>query len=514
MASLTTRQRDILKVLLQANEPISSADIAARLSISPRQVTYSLTSMRRWLVINDVQLKITPGVGVELECAPHNFEKFSKEIYSKSSLQLILSGGQRQQLLALVLLAETDEPVLLNSLQQMLQISRATVLKDLDKIDAWLSKWDVALIRRQNFGILLDAPEFKRQQVLAALLWAEDPLGEPIAEMSYAEGLSFSLKRDSALHPIVEKANAIMHSLNTRRAISQVAYAEKQLGGRFTDDAVLHLSLAFAILVYRVLRGRHIEVERDTLAWIKTLPVWDASTNIARKLEWTPACQWQEGDIAHIAMQILAAPRNESWPGYGERDQADIQMTNCLVEHICESYQLPDLCEDRTLREGLVNHIIPAYLRQRFTLWFPSQFNASLPEQYETEHRIAAELASIVKEHTQENLPPTEVNNLALLLRAAVIRTNPHRVRRVIVVCPSGMATAQLLVARLGIRFPRFGSIQVVPMRELNPTMASTADLILTTVPLPASISAHSNVIQVHPLLMPQDIDAITRFLQ
>jgi hypothetical protein len=39
------------------------------------------------------------------------------------------------------------------------------------------------------------------------------------------------------------------------------------------------------------------------------------------------------------------------------------------------------------------------------------------------------------------------------------------------------------------------------------------ADLILTTVPLPRQYAHSPKVIQVHPLLMPEDIDAITQYL-
>ena len=46
-----------------------------------------------------------------------------------------------------------------------------------------------------------------------------------------------------------------------RRAISLVAKAEEQLGGRFTDDAVLHLALVFAIMSNRVQSGNHLDGE-------------------------------------------------------------------------------------------------------------------------------------------------------------------------------------------------------------------------------------------------------------
>ena len=43
--------------------------------------------------------------------------------------------------------------------------------------------------------------------------------------------------------------------------------------------------------------------------------------------------------------------------------------------------------------------------------------------------------------------------------------------------------------------------------------MVLSADLILTTVPLAQQYASNPKVIRVHPLLMPEDIEAITRFL-
>ena len=122
-------------------------------------------------------------------------------------------------------------------------------------------------------------------------------------------------------------------------------------------------------------------------------------------------------------------------------------------------------------------------------------------------------MAALINKHTSVKLPEAEINNIAALLRAARIRIRPYRFRQVIIVCPSGMATAQLLVARLEARFPRLGPLKVFSMRELNTERMAQADLIITTVPLAEEISEQIDVIQVHPLLLPEDVEAITEYL-
>ena len=75
------------------------------------------------------------------------------------------------------------------------------------------------------------------------------------------------------------------------------------------------------------------------------------------------------------------------------------------------------------------------------------------------------------------------------------------------------MATAQLLVARLKVHFPRLGDFRVVSMRELSKRQMAGAQLVITTISLPDATDFGVDVIKVHPLLLPEDIEHITHWL-
>jgi mannitol operon transcriptional antiterminator len=213
-------------------------------------------------------------------------------------------------------------------------------------------------------------------------------------------------------------------------------------------------------------------------------------------------------------MEMLAAPRNEILPGELERNNAFSVPIEQIMEYVSQATGISKVRDDRTLQNGLLNNIVPACFRQRFDLWLPRALNnASLPEQYEHESGIALGVADLVNERTGIRLPTNEINNLVALLRAAYIRNRTYRFERIYVVCPSGMATSQLLVARLNARFPHLTVLEVISLRDLTPALVAAADLVLTTVPLARQFAQRDNVIQVHPALMPEDIEAITRFL-
>ena len=294
-----------------------------------------------------------------------------------------------------------------------------------------------------------------------------------------------------------------------------MAKAEEQLGGRFTDDAVLHLALVLAIMSNRIQSGNHLAVEQE-LAGIPAI-----GKDVARCLlcSQPPGTRSQTppgrpDDIAGVAMEMMAAPRNDTFPGDLEGESDFSALSERLMEHISQAFGISKIKHDRTLQTGLLNNIVPACFRQRFNLWFPIALNnAGCQRNMRRNMRSRRKFRHWCYEFTGVTLPKSEINNLVVLLRAAFIRNRSYRFDRVIVICPSGMATAQLLMARLHARFPNLSNLEVISLRDLTPTLISSADLILTTVPLPRQYANNPKVIQVHPLLMPEDIETITQFL-
>lgn len=514
MTSLTTRQRDILQLLVESNRPLGSAILAEQMKLTSRQVNYGLKGLRIWLEDRDVLLKVTPGVGAQLICSREKRRELMRELATGARFQLVLSVDDRHQLIAFILLT-AQEPLILYQLQQWTQVSRSTILKDLEPIEAWLNELGLHLKRRTNYGFDVQGKEIDFRRALSALMWGQTPLGKPFTKISHAQGLTFALGADARLLPIVEKTQAIIQRWDLQQFFGQVVFAEAQLDGRFTDDAVLNLALNLAIQSERVQSDHIVSINETTIDWLRTLDIWPVAGQIAKHLGWRIKTDWPEPEIAFLAMHLLAAPRNERWPGDLEIDQIFPDMIDALMQKIGETYGLPRLAEDKTLHDGLVIHVITACLRHRFNLWIPdSPTQTALSDKYRFERELADSLAQLIEQKTAVTLHDGEINNIALLLRAAYIREHPNLVQEVIVVCPSGMATAQLLVARLKARFPRIGAFRVVSLRELNQETLAHSELVITTVPLlnaPANFA--DRVIQVHPSLQPDDIEAINQWL-
>lgn len=512
MLSLTTAQRDLLYLLLTTETPIGAAALGQSLHLTPRQVSYSLRSIKLWLARRHASLRQVPGVGIQLICSAQQRERLYAELESHAKFQLILTPEQRGQLLALVLLI-TPEPLTLNQLQQDLAVARTTVLKDLDVMEIWLASFGLQVVRRQHRGCWIEGAELAKRQALAALLWGDVPFSLPIISVQAGLGFDFVLQQDAVLLPIIQRVNSFLQELDLPKAQQQVIWAEAALNARFSDQAISLLALALALQQQRINAQQYLHWHPETLHWLEQQLVWPVAKQFEQHYGLQASATIDRAEIAGVALQLVCAARERPWPNQHETDHVTVRLINALIDVIATSYDVAELANDRLLGDGLAALIPPACNRQRFGLWIPThQSSETQSERYATERRVADLIDRKLLATIGVALPIDARDELILLLRAAVVRARPVQTRNILVVCPSGMATTQLLVARLKARFPKLGIFEVLSMRELSAERLANADLVITTAPL-ALASVPIDVIQVHPMLHPEDIAALTQWM-
>ncbi len=513
---LTTRQRDVLQYLLNADEAVVVADIARQLDLTPRQVSYSLSGLKGWLQTYDVEVSLRPGVGVQLVSLVEGQSVDIDVLGDRLKYDVVLTPTQRQILLTFALLYAT-EPYILHQLQMQLDVSRNTIAKDLDEVDTWLQDFDLTLERRPNLGCWIEGPEWEKRIALNTLLWTAEELSEgQLVQLNHAYGLKLQLGTSKTQLPVINQADKFVKQLKVKKAIDQIAYAEAVLGGRYTDDAVLYLGMVLSIQTLRQRHGHILETPILPAGLdLEKFSAWGVASKVLSNHSGRRENSLPEAEITYLTMHLLSAMRNERWPSDSEADGKFSSLIADVIEDVAVAYEIEELRDDLSLRDGLYAYIYPVWMRHRFALQpVPARTESLLPAKYEFEHTIAKRIGKKIKKRLGVRLLSAEINNIALLLRAAYIRERPVAERHIVVVCPSGMATAQLLVARLKARFPRLGVYTILSVRDLTVENLAAASLVITTTTLSSAlIKNNSNVIQVHPLLLPDDVETITNWM-
>ncbi|GAP64322.1 mannitol operon transcriptional antiterminator [Ardenticatena maritima] len=464
MPNLHFHQQQLLIRLLESSTPMSAAALGASLGLSPAQVRYALRGVQDWLARFGLALRMQAGVGIVID---GTVEQKSAALEAlRRTQQSVWVDAERRRFLALYLLAE-NEPAILYQLQRLTTVSRRTLFLDLDALNEWLASFDLMLKKRRNYGVWIQGDEKSKRQAIAALLWGAFPGAGSSVRISYEHGMILDRTQLPAVKLIDEVAQIIKH-LDLKRGLHYVERAETQMGVRFTDEGALALALMFALQVWRVQQGDVVDIADDLVSRVHTLPIWNVATRIAERLIWwSNNSAWPVDEIALLAMALLAAPRDALWVEDLALEPRLVSLVDDFLREAAQQYGAPQFSHDTTLRTNLLVHVIPAYFRQAFRLWFPTP-NVELPPRYHREYALAQRLNARLVDEVGVELSTQDLFNIALLLRATYLHQQPYYPYRVLLVCPSGMATSQILMARLKARFPRFRHIEVASLRTLH----------------------------------------------
>jgi len=164
------------------------------------------------------------------------------------------------------------------------------------------------------------------------------------------------------------------------------------------------------------------------------------------------------------------------------------------------------LAGDDELRRSLTEHLIRLAVRFRYGLPVHNPLVAEIAERYPDVQEVAEELGVLVEDRMGATIHADEVGFITMYLSGALERGHLRPRKRAMVVCPSGMATAWVLVSRLQAEFPELTLANVVSASRYEEDVSDEYDVVISTVPLSDSVAP---VIVVNPLLPVTDVRTI-----
>ncbi len=510
MVALTTRQLAILKELLAADGPMTTAQVALRVGITPRMVRYDLRAARRWLRENGARLLNRPNYGILVDASEELKSRMKARLAAGAGMQLILSPGERENALTLALLTR-DGPVSAGELARELGVAHPTVLAGMEGVRQWLAAHGLELDRRPRVGLCVAGQEATRRAAIVQFLiealgeryflplctsW-QPPLKAPEPPVSALPVLPFLARLD------FEYARRLVDSI------------EGYLGRQFTDFSRVYLLLAMAVLMYRVRQDRVVDVEPEPSAGMRRLEEYQAALHAAVALEQRLGAALPEAEIAHIAMHLLGAwthrPLSEMvTEGESARPGPEaLRLARRLLAEV-SCYLLPCLVVDPPLIRNLAVHIDTALKRLRFGLPAHNPLLEDVRRTYPYVFQIAQRARAIFREVAGVEISEHEVADVAMHLAAALerFRTLPDTRKKVLIVCGEGASTAWLLVSRVEVELPQVTVVEVATAARLSPqyVRAQGVAAVITTVPV---VEPAVPVIVVSPLLPAEDVAAV-----
>ena len=247
MAPLDTRSRDILMVLLQAALPIPVRQVAEQLEITPRMMRSSLDVIEAWLGERGARLVRKPNFGVYIEAAQADKENLIRDLSKQKEYLLYLSPIERVNVLILMLLRASENPLPIDQIEPVLGISRPTLFKDLNKVEAWLHSYGLELVHKPRAGLQILGPENCWREAMTGFLLANFGV-IPLLALCKDSGSKLDVQAYSNLNLLTAMQIEVLQSLDLPFSYSQIKRLEQALQHKFTDiscaSLVCHLALS------------------------------------------------------------------------------------------------------------------------------------------------------------------------------------------------------------------------------------------------------------------------------
>ena len=506
----STRLFELYKYLVDQKEPVSIQVLSEILDVSSRTIRYDLNEIEDLIQKYSLKLIKKPNFGILLEGAEEEQFKVFAEFNNFYNSRHFRSAKMRKYLI-LYRLFQKKEPILIFELADLLDVSSATVSKDLDEVEQWLESRGLDLIRRRNYGVQIEGAEIDIRHAMKSLLNESYETGNMIELLNKSnKKVDFKSRLD---HGYNEEIKNLLGELNLSEIEEIVKVAEKELKIRFTDSAFTGLIVHVAFAISRLLAEQDIKIAPERLQAVKDKKEYQIAKKIALLLEKKFPVKIPQDEIAFITIHLLGAKMRE---GEVKTDFSENELEYLVKEmiRVVEKYFSVNLSADQKLYSGLLIHLQAIVNRIIFDLPIKNPLLADIKDKYAEVFQASKLAARLIQSEFYVEVSEDEVGYITIHFGAALERTNYQEKKKakVAIVCSSGVGTTNLLEVRLNNEFKVIEITASLSSLDLEDNeLLNEIDFIISTIPLSLE---KLDVIVVNPFLNDSDVEKIKSYLR
>ncbi len=511
---ITIRQKEILRSIYTVDKYVTIFSIAEKLGISSRTVLRELPDIEKWLKTYGCSIDKKAGIGIKIKGSFENVKSLSLHLEEQKGIKIY--NSRERQIIIISELLQNSEPVKIYSFTRLLNVAEGTVRNDLEKVEEWLNKYDLNLIKKPGLGIYLKGQEKTLRKAIVNLIY------ENINEYELLDLVRGNISIDKNSAKLIEE-NTSSRVLNliekdTIRKLEVLIFElEESLEHRLTDNAYIGLLVHLALAIQRIGKKESISMDNDYLTELKTYPEYSKAVDITNKISKTFNIEIPEAETGYITMHLRGSKEREIYNGYTNNPSEDLEIIEIAKEmiNVAEAEAKVFLEQDDFALTGLINHLEPAINRLRMNMDIRNPLLKEIKDFYPQFFKIASKCAGIVEKRTGIRMPDSEIGFIAMHLGAAIerVKKSDNRTYRVAIACATGIGTSRLLAAGIEKEYDNIQVVDVISTLhwQQEKLMEKGIDFIISTIPME---NCPIPVIHVNPLLLKIDKEKIGNFVK
>lgn len=453
------------KIMLMQDTPHSIDELSSTFSVSKR------TIYNYWEEISDYLMKLNLSSLYLFDGKYFRFAGSQKEKdYILDSMNAMnfyeyrLANDERRKIMITMLVC-SDIPIKNESFQEVLCVSRNTIINDLQLIRQQLENQNIQISKTTHDGLFLNGTEANRRTLLIKTLEENDWFND------------YFLNRP--VNPCVVYLINLL-KLNRYRKLAEIHLkkAEEQLSLRLSDADFYRILLILLVQISRI-QAKH----RISLSDLSSLPQ-HASIHFAKAVfnQLKDEIEINQGEIAFFdqAIQFLHLSLKKTTV-YNDSFFFSLTIKEFL-QKISFYYKI-DFLSDALLVEYLTAHIAACYHRINQGMPLDNPYLIETKTRYTKDFECLKRNIYILENGLNISLNDNEIAYILMHILASVERGKFNQyVPNILITCSVGMATGNFLAMQIGKHF----QVNIVDICAVHKTAelvkTKNIDLIISTV--------------------------------
>lgn len=496
MRKITARQRQIIWLLLGVSGEITAAEIAEATGVSVRTVHREMEDIESALEHFGLNLIKKSGKGIQLNGPEAGLAELRLFLREEKPAEY---SGEDRKVYELCALLEAEEPVKLFTLAHSLKVTVASISYDLDELEQWVRKFGLELVRRRGYGVEITGSEADKRRAICRLAAEHLDLSDLVGHGS-----------QTASNPVFRVLLSTVGKANLMEVENTLWDMEWKWTAELPEIVYMEMLLGLAVTARRIEIGRSID-SADEAGYSRMSDHRNISgaESFVQQLGAALGIEISRVEVLYIAGLFDRVQDSFSSSGFVYGDIELMEIVYRLTENVVKRTGLP-FQSDRSLREGLLEHIDPALKRIREGTRIRNPLLGPIRRDYEYLFNIVR--ASVEDIGLELEIPDEEIGFLVMHFGASVERLNQlKRNVRAILVCASGLSSSRLLATRLTKEMPQIEILGNISWYEAARLPDVEYDLIISTIDLPIDKERY---IKISPLLTGEEIEKLLNYIQ
>ncbi|MGX7361871.1 BglG family transcription antiterminator [Aerococcus loyolae] len=433
--------------LLIANPGYKIKDIEKYLNLTRRQINYSLNQLNDTLDSNGLP-KIGRNKKGDFFIPNEIFEMFTQKSSRDFNSKSVYSEKNREKII-IMYIAIAKEFVSLAHIIDLLNISKSTVMEDINSARITLKKYNLRITYDRTSGYDIEGKELDIRRLISNLLNQDN---------------SFLINALSE-YLIIEKDEMIHYIRNV----------EKSLNIKYSDASFNYLVNVLGFTITRIFSNRVKEKDffinqvNSTVEYDSIIKIFPNDWNLTRSdYEWI--------NLLFLSSNVYQT--NQLLTLYNDLDS----IVDTMILDF-ENKTLVNIENKSEFKLRLIGHIRPSIFRIKFNLKFSKADLSSLIE--DKEHSllidVVKEILHPLEEVINEEFPLDEVKLISLYFGYQLKNYDRQGSRpKAVTVCNNGLISSKLLIENLKSLLPEINFLTSLSEREFYKYQADY-DIVFTT---------------------------------